>query len=322
MKECHYLIAGGAGFIGSHLSEMLIKKGHRVSVIDNLSTGVKQNIEHLIDRDGFTFYRADITETIDFSISPDTIVHMAAIANPTDYEKKPVCSLSVNSEGNRNLLELAEKQDSRYLFFSSSEIYGDHNPPPEFGLKEDMQSKTLLGHKRSPYFVGKMYGEELVKNFCEGYAIEYLIVRPFNIYGPRMDRNSRYGRVIPNFIERGLKEKPLLINGNGTQVRSFCFVSDVIGCLSEIFKKDHWAHDVVNIGNPDPVSIKELAEKINEITGNPSDHEFKDRFKHEPDYRMPNIDLVKNWTDWTPTVSLNDGIEKTIEKDDILGEAK
>lgn len=129
MKEEKYLIAGGAGFMGSHLSEMLVREGHRVSVIDNLSTGVKENIKHLNDHDTFNFYEEDITNQIDIAISPDVVVHMATIANPTDYEKNPICSLSVNSDGNQNLLELAEKNDSRYLFFSSSEIYGDHNPP-------------------------------------------------------------------------------------------------------------------------------------------------------------------------------------------------
>jgi len=315
MKDKKYLIGGGAGFIGSHLSEMLVREGHWVSVVDNLSTGVKENIEHLIGHDRFTFHKGDITDQIDLKISPDVIVHTAAIANPTDYEENPISSLSVNAKGNQNLLDLAEKHDSRYLFFSSSEIYGDHNPPPDGGLKEQTQSKTLLGHKRSPYFVGKMYGEELVKNFCEGSGIEYLIVRPFNIYGPRMDKGTKYGRVIPNFIDWALKKDSLKINGDGEQVRSFCYIDDFIEALHMIFQKDHFPHSVVNIGNPDPISIMDLANEIMHLTGNEAKLEFKSRFKHEPDHRMPDITRVKSWLGWTPKFGLEDGLKLLIGKE-------
>lgn len=313
-----YLIAGGAGFLGSHISENLINKGHEVTVIDNLLTGCKSNIEHLLDHENFSLVEEDIIQMTDMSFSPNVIINLAAIANPLDYEENPLMSLSVNSEGNLNLLKLALKNDSSYVFFSSSEIYGNHNPHPECGLKEIHKSNLLLGHKRSPYFIGKMYGEELVKNYCISREMNYLIVRPFNIYGPKMDRNTNYGRVIPNFIRRGLKGEPLLVNGAGNQERSFCHIDDFTECIYRFIKEKMWVHRVVNIGNPQPISVLDLAKKINSITNNSSGFKFQERFVHEPDYRKPNIDRVKGWLDWSPSIPLEKGIKKTIRDDEIF----
>lgn len=162
MKRKRYLVAGGAGFIGSHIADSIVKNGSKVLAIDNLLTGCEANIEHLLDYKNFSFIKQDINDDFESSFSPDVIINLASIANPKDYEENPLKTLTVNSDGNRNLLKLAEQNKSRYMFFSSSEVYGHQKKPVYQGLKETNDSKIILNHKRSPYFIGKMFGEEIV----------------------------------------------------------------------------------------------------------------------------------------------------------------
>lgn len=307
------LIAGGAGFIGSHLSDALIEKGHKVIIVDNLITGRMENISHLNGMDRMIFIKHDILYPLPHISPPDIIINLASIANPTDYEQMPLEVLNVNSIGNLKLLELAKNYKARYIFFSSSEIYGHHTILNKKGINEEDMSHLFLHHKRSPYFIGKLYGEELVKHYSTVENIDYIIIRPFNIYGPRMDEKTKYGRVIPNFINWGLNKKPLIINGDGSQERSFCYITDFIDCMSRIIESNKWKHSIINIGNPNPVSIMQLAEIVNELTDNNMGYTYKNRYEFEPKYRKPNIDKAMLWLNWQPKIDLMNGILQTIK---------
>ena len=184
---------------------------------------------------------------------------------------------------------------------------------PNNGLGENSESHLQLNQKRSPYFVGKVFGEEFVKHVCNAENINYLIIRPFNIYGPNMDRKTNYSRVIPNFISRALKKQPLEINGHGIQERSFCFIDDFIDAMISLLKHQFPPEKLINIGNPEPISILKLADMINEILSNPSKHIFTNRYEFEPQFRTPNIDRITNLISWRPKIKLEKGIRKTIE---------
>ncbi len=314
MKYSRYLVAGGAGFIGSHLVDRLLEHNGEVVVIDNFSSGSGKNLEHLKESPLLEVYNLDITGDLPDIHGFDAIFHLAAIANPTDYEKHPIEALLVNSRGNRNLMEIAKNSKARYYFFSSSEIYGHHEPIPSHGLTEESRTHIVLNQKRSPYYVGKIFGEEFIRTVCHESGLEVIIVRPFNIYGPRMDLKTPYGRVIPNFIRWALAGQTLLINGDGNQERSFCYIDDFLDCIIRTLEKDVIEYNVINIGNPEPISILSLAQKINDITGNQSGYSFKERYKYEPQYRTPNIERAKVWLDWRPRVKLKDGIMAIVEE--------
>lgn len=309
MESRNYLIAGGAGFIGSHLVEKLLESKSNVFLLDNFSSGSIRNLEHLCQNKFLTIYEIDITKNLPNFKKLDVIINLATIANTVEYEKYPIETLEVNSIGNRNLLELAVKHEANYIFFSSSEIYGHHE---KYQINEETFSKLYLNQKRSPYFVGKIFGEELVNNFCKANSLDYLIVRPFNIYGPRMDVKTRYGRVIPNFINNALKNQQLVINGNGNQVRAFCYIDDFIECIMKILVLNSFNHNIVNIGNPEPTTILDLAKMINKIIGNQNGFIFRNRYPYEPNYRCPSIEKVKSWLNWMPKISLEKGLEKMI----------
>lgn len=315
MTSLRYLIAGGAGFIGSHLVDRLLSHDAEVIVLDNFSSGSKRNLELLNDNPHLKVFNIDITKNLPELHDFDAIFHLAAIANPTDYEMHPIETLLVNSEGNKNLIELARQSNSRYYFFSSAEIYGHHKPISKGGIIEDNMSYIVLNQKRSPYYIGKIYGEEFVRVLCSEFNLEYIIVRPFNIYGPRMDLKTSYGRVIPNFIKWALLGQPLAINGDGTQERSFCYIDDFIECIMKTLEKKSIDYDTINIGNPEPIKIFTLAQKINEITGNQSGYVSRKRYKYEPKYRTPNIERAKKWLAWEPKVKLEEGILAIINKD-------
>jgi len=303
-----YLVAGGAGFIGSHLVEALLREKAHVVVLDDFSSGCIHNLDHLRSHEGLKIVKCDITERIPNLGGFNDVFHLAAEANPTDYEKHPMNCLEVNSIGNWNLIRIARQSNARYIFFSSSEVYGHHDPLPSDGLSEDCSSHLILHRKRSPYFIGKVYGEELVKALCQHFTIPYLIIRPFNIYGPRMDRKTSYGRVIPNFLSWALHDEPLQINGDGTQERSFCHIDDFISCILRVIERPVWDHRILNIGNPEPIRIIDLARKILDITDSGSPYLHTQRYEYEPKYRTPNIDRAREWLGWKPTTCLEEGI--------------
>ncbi|MCK5290920.1 MAG: NAD-dependent epimerase/dehydratase family protein [Thermoplasmata archaeon] len=314
-----FLIAGGAGFIGSHLAHRLLRAGHKVHVLDNLVSGSKENLEPLVGEPGFRFTKMDITHRIPAG-RYDEVVHLACVANPKDYERLPEQTLLVNSIGNANLTKVAIRSKANYYFVSSSEVYGDHDPMPSSGLREEDASIVKLGHERAPYPIGKMYGEELVRICCTRHNVPYLIIRPFNIYGPRMDSDSRYGRVIPNFIRWAMKNAPLQINGDGLQERSFCHVDDFTTCMMRIFEADALTHDVVNAGSPNPIRIIDLAEIVNRTLKNHAGCLFVEGYRFEPRFRKPNIDRVRDWLGWEPKIRLKDGIRRMLIPDDVVNE--
>lgn len=311
MNKIRCLIAGGAGFIGSHLAESLLHRGFAVTVVDNLITGSLENISHLQDNNNFEFIQLDITKEPVQEENYRMIFHLASIANPTEYEQAPYETLSVNSLGSQNLLELAKKSDARYCYFSSSEVYGSGDGE---SITENRLCKIVIGQIRSPYTIGKMYGEEITRAFCKLNSIEYIIIRPFNIYGSRMDCNTTYGRVIPNFIRWAMANEPLRVNGDGLQERSFCHIDDFIGCTTAIINTGTWINHVVNVGCPDSIPIIELAKLINQLSGNSAGIEFRERYEFEPFYRKPDINRVHKWVGWRPKIELTTGLARLIQE--------
>ena len=308
LKSC--LIAGGAGFIGSNLAERLINNGDHVTIIDDLSTGTLNNLRKI--RSNIEFIEKDICDTCDLN-GFDAIYHLACIANPSDYTHKPLETLSSGSFGTDNLLKIAKRSGAKFYYFSSSEIYG-HHEPKDGSISESSASKIKILHSRSPYYICKMFSEEYVKAYSEKNDIEYLIIRPFNIYGNNMDSKSQYGRVITNFIKWSVNDEPVCINGNGNQIRSFCHVNDLIDALITLDKLPQFKNNVINIGNPQPIKIIDLAKLILHITNSSSKIVFKDEIEYEPAFRNPDISLIKEWIGWNPQIMLNAGLEDLINQ--------
>ncbi|MCM8758739.1 MAG: SDR family oxidoreductase [Candidatus Omnitrophica bacterium] len=301
------LITGGAGFIGSHLCDALINRGDKVFCLDNLITGSRKNIEHLLGNDSFYFIEADL---IDFDMTKipfnfEIIFHLASPASPKDYVRFPIETLRVNSIGTEKCLNLALKMNAKFLFTSTSEVYGDPLVNPQ---KEDYWGNVNPIGPRSMYDEGKRYAEALIMAYHRVHKIKTYIARIFNTYGPRMRLDD--GRVIPNFVSQAIHKKPLTIYGDGKQTRSFCYIDDLIKGLLLIVETDY--HMPVNIGNPSEFTIIELAELVNKITGLELPFEFKEALPDDPRQRRPDIELAKKILGWTPSVNLEDGLRKTI----------
>ncbi len=311
------LLAGGAGFIGSHLVRYFLDQEciERVLVIDNFVSGSRENLTDSVMDERLVILDMDITDPSVIHSSGDgfdLVLHLAAVANPKDYEKHPVETLMVNSRGSENMVAIAERNNAKYIFFSSSEVYGNHNPIPNDSLGEASQSRIILNQKRSPYVVGKCFGEEMTINLCRNKGLDYLIIRPFNIYGPNMDLMTNYGRVIPNFCLWGLKGDPLKINGDGTQIRSFCFIDDFIEAFISLLNEGV-AGKSINIGYPHPISILELGRLVSQILNVEEKFQYGEKYPFEPYMRVPDITLMKKLTGWEPRIFLRSGLEKTIE---------
>ncbi|MBN1389803.1 MAG: NAD-dependent epimerase/dehydratase family protein [Candidatus Thermoplasmatota archaeon] len=312
-----FLVAGGAGFIGSHLVRYLLSREEteHVLVIDNFISGSWKNIEDLLDDPRMEVMDSDIIDTVilerDYP-DLDIVLHLATIANPTDYERNPISTLSVNSIGTSNLIEIAGKTKAMFVFFSSSEVYGSHEISPGRSLSEICHSRIILNQKRSPYVVGKCYGEELTISRCNENNIPYLIIRPFNIYGSNMDMESQYGRVITNFIIWGLEGNSLRVHGDGTQIRSFCHIDDFLAALFQLLNRGIVGKSI-NIGYPHPISILDLAHLICELIGVEEDFKYVKRYEFEPFWRIPDIALIKELTGWEPQKNLRKGLIETIQ---------
>lgn len=299
------LITGGAGFIGSHMCDRLIAEGHQVICVDNLLTGRKENIEHLLENENFTFIEHDITEPLEIEGDLNYILHFASPASPKDYMRYPIETMKVGAFGTYNMLELARKKKAVFLLASTSEVYGDPevNPQPE----------NYWGHvnpvgPRSVYDEAKRYAEALTMAYHRFYEVEIRIARIFNVYGPRMRKDD--GRVIPTFIAQALAGKPLTVFGDGSQTRSFCYISDMIEGIYRLMLSN--VKEPINLGNPKEKTILELAKIILRLTGSKSEIIFKPLPLDDPKFRRPDISKAKRLLGWEPKADLEETLLRTI----------
>ena len=300
-----FLVAGGAGFLGSNLCEQLLKMGHQVTAVDNLITGRNKNIVYLQQFEDFSFINHDIVEYRDFEV--DGIFNLACPASPPLYQKDPVRTVKTNVIGSTNLLELARKTSSRILQASTSEIYGDPKVSPQ--TEEYWGNVNPVG-LRSCYDEGKRTAETLFMDFHRQYGTDIRIARIFNTYGPRMSIDD--GRVVSNFIVQSLTNKDLTIYGNGEQIRSFCYVDDLINGLIKLFFKENCYYPI-NMGNPDPINMEDLALEIIKLTKSESKITRMPLPSDDPITRIPDISKAIDQLNWNPSINRIEGLKKTIE---------
>ena len=298
------LVTGGAGFLGSHLCEALLAKGHRVICLDNLETGSLANIEDLRD-DAFSFLHHDVSEPIAIDEPLDFVYHLAALASPIDYMRLPLHSLKTGSYGTHHALGVAKWKRARFLLASTSEVYGDPEVHP--------QPETYWGNvnpigPRGVYDEAKRYAEALTMAYHRQQGVDTAIVRIFNTYGPKMRPND--GRAIPNFLSQALAEKPLTVYGDGSQTRSFCYVDDLIRGL--ILLAESGEHLPVNIGNPGEYTILQLAEAVLAATGSPSQILYEALPVDDPQVRQPDITRARQILGWQPEIELDEGLRRTL----------
>ncbi len=299
------LVTGGAGFLGSHLCEYLLDKGHEVICMDNLITGSKQNISGL-KSSNFRFVNHNVTEFIKLDGDLDYILHFASPASPIDYLELPIQTLKVGAIGTHNALGLAKAKKAVFLLASTSEVYGDPlvHPQPE----KYWGNVNPIG-PRGVYDEAKRFAEAITMAYHRTHGINTKIVRIFNTYGPRM--RIKDGRAIPNFIKQALTGEDLTVYGNGSQTRSFCFISDLIEGIFRLLISEQ--NNPVNIGNPNEMTIQNLVDKILQATGSKSKIVQVSLPEDDPKTRQPNITLAKNLLDWEPKVSLDEGLESTLK---------
>ena len=299
------VLTGGAGFLGSHLCERLLSEGYEVVCIDNLITGSEENIRSLERFDDFTMLEQDVTKHIDIPGPVGTVLHFASPASPDDYLKYPIQTLKAGALGTHVTLGLAKAKGARYMLASTSEVYGDPlvNPQPE----------TYWGNVnpvglRGVYDEAKRYAEALTMAYFHEHGVDVRIARIFNTYGPRMRLHD--GRAIPNFLYQALSGLPLTIYGDGTQTRSFCYVSDLIEALWRLLNST--LTEPINLGNPTEITILEIAKKVRHLVGKDAEFAFKPLPQDDPKVRRPDITKARQLLDWEPTVGLEEGLRKTI----------
>jgi dTDP-glucose 4,6-dehydratase len=299
------VVTGGAGFLGSHLVDRLLREGHEVLAVDNLLTGNERNLDHLRSEKKFRFLRHDVTKFIAVEGPVDFVFHFASPASPIDYLELPIQTLKVGSLGTHNALGLAKAKGATFLLASTSECYGDPLVHPQ---KEEYWGNVNPIGPRGVYDEAKRFAEAMTMAYHRFHGVNTKIVRIFNTYGPRM--RLRDGRVVPAFVGQALRGEPLTIFGEGKQTRSFCFVSDLIEGIYRLSKADF--HEPVNIGNPMELTILEFAERIRSITGSKSQIVKKPLPVDDPQQRRPDISRAKKILGWEPRVSLEDGLKETI----------
>ena len=300
------VVTGGAGFLGSHLVDYLLHRGHKVVAIDNLVTGSVDNISHLAGNRCFKFIEQDVTEYLFLDMPVDYVWHFASPASPVDYAELPIQTLKVGSLGTHKALGLAKTKSARFLLASTSEIYGDPLVHPQ---TENYWGNVNTIGPRGCYDESKRFAEALAMAYHREHGIDTKIVRIFNTYGPRM--RLRDGRVVPAFIGQALRGEPLTIFGDGSQTRSFCYCSDLIDGIFKLSQSDF--HEPVNIGNPREMTIKQFAEEIIRITGTTSQIEYRPLPVDDPKVRQPDITRAKSVLNWEPRVDFDEGIRKTID---------
>jgi dTDP-glucose 4,6-dehydratase len=300
------LVTGGAGFLGSHLCEELLRRGHRVICIDNLETGSLANIEHIRD-EAFVHRNLDIIEPYFIDEPIDFVYHLASPASPIDYLRLPLATLKVGSYGTHHTLGLAKVHRARFLIASTSEVYGDPQVHP--------QPETYWGHvnpigPRGVYDEAKRYAEALTMAYHRQQGVDTAIVRIFNTYGPRMRPHD--GRAIPTFLRQALQHRPITVFGDGSQTRSFCYVEDEIRGLIALAESGQ--HNPINIGNPDEFTLLELAKTVIEVTGSNSEIVYEALPTDDPQVRQPDITLAREILHWEPEISLREGLKRTIDR--------
>jgi dTDP-glucose 4,6-dehydratase len=304
MPTC--LVTGGAGFLGSHLCDELLARGHRVICVDNLETGSLVNIEHIRDPDRFVHLNIDIIEPYYVDEPVDFVYHLASPASPIDYLRLPLHTLKVGSYGTHHTLGLAKSHRARFLIASTSEVYGDPHVHP--------QPESYWGHvnpigPRGVYDEAKRYAEALTMAYHRQQGVDTAIIRIFNTYGARMRPHD--GRAIPTFLRQALANRPITVFGDGSQTRSFCYVSDLIRGMIALSESGY--HEPVNVGNPDEFTLLELAKAVLEVTGSQSEIVFEALPIDDPKQRRPDIALARDLLGWSPQVALIDGLRRTIE---------
>jgi dTDP-glucose 4,6-dehydratase len=302
------VVAGGAGFLGSHLCDRLIGRGDHVVSLDDLSTGSKENVAHLLEHERFRLIVTNVSEKVELGDDDpvDAVCHLASPASPPAYLARPFDTLAVGSEGTRRLAELARAHDARFLLASTSEVYGDPEVHPQV---ESYRGNVNPTGPRSVYDEAKRFAESLTMAMHRIHGLSVGIVRIFNTYGPRLSPGD--GRVVSNFIVQALRGDPLTVYGDGSQTRSLCFVDDEVGGLVALL--DSSLTGPVNIGNPDERTMLELAQFVLEATGSTSGITFETLPVDDPTRRCPDITLARTALGWEPTTGLGEGIERTIE---------
>lgn len=298
------LVTGGAGFVGSHLVDCLMNQGHEVLCLDNFYTGNKTNIEQWFNNPRFELIRHDITEPIRLEV--DQVYHLACPASPIHYQFNPVKTIKVNVMGTLNMLGLAKRVKARFLLASTSEVYGDPDVHPQ---PEEYRGNVNCIGIRSCYDEGKRVAETLAFDYYREHKVEIRVARIFNTYGPRMLEKD--GRVVSNFIAQALRDIPLTIYGDGSQTRSFCYVSDLVEGLMRLMNNDYVGP--VNLGNPGEYTILQLAQTIQEMVNPDAELIYKPLPEDDPKQRQPDITKAKHYLDWQPTIPLMDGLKLTID---------
>lgn len=308
MNDTTCVVTGGAGFIGSHLVDALLAKGHRVFALDNLITGREENLADARKNPNFTFIHVDVTTQIPVLGPVSQVYHLASPASVIDYQNNPEETALVNSVGTRVMLKFAKEYSARFLFTSTSEVYGD---PKEHPQKETYWGNVNPNGIRACYDESKRFGEMMTMLYHRTYALDTRIVRIFNTYGPRMWKHD--GRVVSNFITQALAGTPITIYGEGNQTRSFCYVSDMVDGLVAAMEHDNISGEVINLGNPEEYTMRNLADKIKHMTDSASPIEKRPLPSDDPTQRRPDITKAAQLLSWKPTVPLEPGLKKTIE---------
>ncbi|MEE9200221.1 MAG: UDP-glucuronic acid decarboxylase family protein [Candidatus Brocadiales bacterium] len=302
------VVTGGAGFVGSNVCDYLLEKGHSVVCIDNLLTGTKENIAHLVDNEKFTYIEHNVSEHIVVEGEVDAVMHLASPASPKDYTKHAIPTLKVGSLGTLNALGLAKVKRAKFLLTSTSEVYGDpdrkHHPQ-----KESYYGNVNPVGPRGMYDEAKRFAEALTMAYYSDEKIDTRIARLFNTYGPRMRLDD--GRVLPTFMSQALNGEGLTVFGDGKQTRSFCYISDMVEGLYKLLMSDE--HEPVNLGNPSEITVLQLAEEVIELTSSKSGIIFKPLPQDDPKVRRPDISKARNVLDWNPKVDRQEGLAKTME---------
>jgi dTDP-glucose 4,6-dehydratase len=305
VQDMRILITGAAGFLGSHLCDRFLAQGHDVIGMDNFVTGSPDNIAHLIGNPSFKFIEHNVTDYIYVEGPLDGVLHFASPASPVDYLELPIQTLKVGSLGTHKTLGLAKAKGARYLLASTSEVYGDPQVHP--------QPETYWGHvnpvgPRGVYDEAKRFAEAMTMAYHRYHHVDTRIVRIFNTYGPRMRPND--GRVVSNFIVQALRNEPLTVYGEGTQTRSFTYVSDEVAGIEKLFLSDR--HEPTNIGNQDEFTIRQLADAVIRLTGSHSKIDYRPLPEDDPKVRRPDITVARTVLGWEPQIALEDGLQKTI----------
>jgi dTDP-glucose 4,6-dehydratase len=300
------LITGGAGFIGSHLCERFLAKGHDVLCVDNLITGALANIEPFQANPHFTFVKHDVSRPLKIDGAVDNVLHFASPASPVDYLAYPIQTLKVGSLGTHNTLGLARVKKARYLLASTSEVYGDPEQHPQ---REDYWGHVNAIGVRGCYDEAKRFAEAIVMAYHRTHGVDTRIIRIFNTFGPRMRLDD--GRVLPNFMGQALRGDPLTIYGDGSQTRSFCYIDDLVEGIDRLLEV-HF-HEPVNVGNPDEVTILQFAQEILRLSGSSSGIVFKPLPQDDPRVRRPDISRARQLLGWEPRVARPEGLQRTLD---------